>query len=326
MRVRARIRARLADEGGFTMIAVIGAIALVSMLAAATLAATNGDLNLTQRDLDYKRAHAAAEAGLADYSFHLNNDNSYWTRCTEVPSPESNPSAVNQVGSTANRRQVPESEAEYAIELLPAEGHSECVPHQTESMIEQTGSGIGTFRIRSTGFSGKSKVSIVATYKRASLLDYVYFTQYETSDPITYGNVSWLNNAYAQCSKFRREGREAQPIPGSGGKYCDMIVFVEEDDIQGPIHTNDDLALCGSPTLGRDAGDVIEVGSSEKEAWIDGHCWHYPPASEKNFKGPLVTTAPVLKPPSSNESLEEIAGPEYTFSCQTEIDARRRPT
>ena len=314
------MRARLADEGGFTMIAVVGAIALISMLAAATLAATNGDLNLTQRDLDYKRAHAAAEAGLADYSFHLNNDNSYWTRCTEVPGPESNPSAVNQVGSTANRRNVPESESEYAIELLPAEGHSECVPHETASMIEQSGSGIGTFRIRSTGYSGDSKVSIVASYKRASLLDYVYFTQFETSDPITYGNVSWLNNAYAQCSKFRREGREAQPIPGSGGRYCDMIVFVEEDDIQGPIHTNDDLALCGAPTLGRNSGDVIEVGSPEKEAWIDGGCRNYPKASEENFKGPLVTTAPVLTPPASNESLEEIAGSEYTFSCQTEIE------
>ena len=213
MRLIARIQVRLTAEDGFTMIAVVGAIALISMLAAATLAATNGDLNLTQRDLDYKRAHAAAEAGLADYSFHLNNDNSYWTRCTEVPSPGSNPSAVNQVGEQVHRRDVPESEAEYAIELLPAEGHSECVPHESASMIEQGGSGIGTFRIRSTGYSGDSKISIVATYKRASLLDYVYFTRFETSDPITYGEVSWLPAAYEQCTKFRREGREDQPIP-----------------------------------------------------------------------------------------------------------------
>ena len=98
-----------------------------------------------------------------------------------------------------------------------------------------------------------------------------------------------------------------------------MIVFVEEDDIKGPIHTNDDFALCGSPTLGRNAGDVIEVGSPEGEAWIDGNCGGYPDASEKNFKGPLVTTAPVLKPPATNASLESIAGSEYTFSCQTEI-------
>ena len=39
----------------------------------------------------------------------------------------------------------------------------------------------GSFRIRSTGFAGKAKVSIVATFKPPSFLDYVYFTQLETS-------------------------------------------------------------------------------------------------------------------------------------------------
>ncbi len=66
---------------------MVGAIALVTTLAGAGLAATNGDLNLTRRDLDTKRAYAATQAGIADYSFHLNNDNGYWARCTSVPAP-----------------------------------------------------------------------------------------------------------------------------------------------------------------------------------------------------------------------------------------------
>ncbi len=309
--------ARLGDEGGYTMIAVIGAISLVSMLAAATLAATNGDVNLVQRDLDYKRAHAAAEAGLADYSFHLNNDNSYWAKCTNVPSPPSNPSAVNQIGSTANRRAVPESDAEYAIELLPATGQSKCnTAKPVESMLEQSGSNTGTFRIRSTGYSGGAKASVVATYKRASLLDYIYFTQYETSDPVTYDSDT-IKSAYKQCEKFRREGRQSVPLENNGGEPCDTIVFVSGDNIKGPMHTNDDFAICGTPTFGRNASDVIEVGAPP-QGWIDGHCSGYPAASP-TFKGPFVTTAPVLTPPATNESLEKIAGPAYTFSCQTEI-------
>ena len=305
MRLIARMRARLAAEDGYTMIAVIGAIALVSMLSAATLAATNGDLNLTQRDLDYKRAHAAAEAGLADYSFHLNNDNSYWARCTEVPSPESNPSAVNQEGSTANRRNVPESEAEYAIELLPASTSpvEECDPNDpTETMIEHGGTNTGTFRIRSTGFSGAAKVPIVATYKRASLLDYVYFTQYETSDPATYSSSWEREYAYDHCEKYYREGRTS---------WCTKIVFISGDHIEGPLHTNDELAICGSPEFGRDASDVTEV-SAPPEGWFDGSCYGYGGANPK-FIGPLVTTAPVLKPPATNESLKELAGSEYTL-------------
>ncbi len=70
------------------MIAAIGAVALLSVLSAAALAATNGDLHLTQRDLDRKAAFAAAQAGIADFSFHLNNDNSYWAECTKVPDAE----------------------------------------------------------------------------------------------------------------------------------------------------------------------------------------------------------------------------------------------
>ena len=72
------------------MIAAIGAVALLSVLSAAALAATNGDLHLTQRDLDRKAAFAAAQAGIADFSFHLNNDNGYWADCTKVPNTRSN--------------------------------------------------------------------------------------------------------------------------------------------------------------------------------------------------------------------------------------------
>ena len=54
-------------------------------------------------------------------------------------------------------------------------------------MLESSGTLKGTFRIRSTGFAGDAKESIVATFKPASFLDYVYFTQRETSDPVTYG-------------------------------------------------------------------------------------------------------------------------------------------
>lgn len=310
---------RLRGEDGYTMIAVIGAISLVSMLSAATLAATNGDINLVQRDVDYRRADAAAEAGLANYSFHLNSDNSYWSRCTGVPEP----SAVNQQGaSPLKKRTVPGStDAEYAIELLASSSFAEGKCNSSkplESMLEQGGANTGSFRIRSTGFAGDAKVSVVATYKRASFLDYIYFTQYETSDPITYGNVSWLNNAYAQCAKFRREGRESQPIPGSGGEYCNKIVFVSGDHIEGPLHTNDDLAICGTPEFGRTAADVIEVGAPP-EGWISGGC-SSPSGASPTFKGPLVTTAPVLKPPTTNGKLEKIAGASYTYSCQTRIE------
>jgi hypothetical protein len=290
----------------------------VTSLTGAALAATNGDLNLTRRDLDDKRAYAAAQAGIGDYSFHLNNDNGYWARCTTVPTPN----AVNQNGSTAKRRNVPGStDASYAIELLPSTSASPqtCNPaNPVASMLEQSGPNTGTFRIRSTGFVAGTQQSIVATFKRASLLDYIYFTQLETSDPVTYGFANpsaALTGAYSQCSKFRREGRESQSIPNSGGRNCDRIVFVSGDDIDGPLHTNDDLAICGTPSFGRSAADVIEV-SAPPVGWINGGCGG---GATPQFVGPFVTTAPVLTPPVTNGKLKTIAGPTYTRNCQTNI-------
>lgn len=327
MRVRARA------EDGYTMIAAIGAVTLISVLAAAALAASNGDVNLVQRDLDAKRAHAAAQSGIANYSFHLNNDNSYWARCTTVPEPN----AINQERDTPDqvlkKRQLPESDsAAYAVELLPANGEDECDPKDpVGSMLEQGGGSeeiglnAGSFRIRSTGYAGDAEVSLVATYKRSSLLDYVYFTQYETSDPVTYGTHSWSGNIEKHCARFIREGRQKTVIPGSGSRYCDKIVFPSDDEINGPLHTNDNLVISGSPTFGRDASDLTEVGAE----WVEPNGWHACSSlkpdtlcstAKPTFKGPFVTTAPVLKPPKTNGSLKKIAeADDYFFQCQTTI-------
>ena len=320
--IRDRLRA-LAGEDGFTMLAVIGATALGTLLVTAALAATNGDQRMLSLDLGQKRAYAAAQAGIADYTYHLNNDSGYWTRCTAVPTP----SAVNQQGSNSNWRLVDQAQStgpRYAIELIPATGQSACSSsNPTTSMLESSGPNIGTFRIRSTGYSGPigaagtKKQSIVTTYKQATFLDYVYFTQLETSDPVTYGFTNpsaALTGAYSQCTKFRRDGRESSPIPGTSSQFCDQIVFVGGDQIDGPLHTNDDLRMCGTPSFGRNGADVTEV-SAPPIGWAHGNNCSATP----DFNGPFATNAPVLTPPTTNGSLRTIAGPSYTYTGQTSI-------
>ncbi len=319
------------EEQGYTMIAVIGAIALMTLLVSAALAATNADLGLVKRDLDDKRAYATAQAGIADYNFHLNNDSGYWTRCNNVPAPHG--VNLDGPGEPAVVRDVPGSTdgSKYGIELIQAStspGNAPCSQaNPVGTMLESSGSNIGTFRIRSTGYTGKDanadgrgdmKQSIVATFKQATFLDYVYFTQLETSDPVTYGFANpsaALTGAYSQCTKFRRDGRESQSIPNSGGVFCDQIVFVSGDDIDGPLHTNDDLAICGSPSYGRNASDVTEV-SAPPVGWDNGNnC-----SANPTFVGPFVTNAPVLTPPPTNAELRTIAGPGYTYTGQTKIE------
>jgi hypothetical protein len=326
MRLIAAIRSRLGllqGEDGFSMLAVLGAIGLTTILVSVAVAATNSDQNFLRHDINQKRAYLAAQSGIADYTYHLNTDSGYWARCTNVPAPNGVNLNVGGDPLRMNTRPVPGTTdgSRYGIELLQATsspGNSQCdSQNPNATMLEANGPNTGTFRIRSTGISGPAKASIVATFKQATFLDYVYFTQLETSDPVTYGfsNPSAaLDGAYSQCTKFRRDGREDSPIPGTNRQYCDQIVFVGGDRIDGPLHTNDDLRVCGSPTFGRNGADVTEVGAPPV-GWDHGdNC-----SASPTFKAPLVTRAPVLTPPATNTSLKAIAGPANTFTGQTKI-------
>ena len=299
------------------MIAAILGTSLIAMLGLVAVAAVNGDIHLTQADLAHKQAYEAAKAGIDDYAFHLNADNTYWTHCTEVPTPN----AVNQQGSTTKKRPVPGGTgAEYAIELIPATGQSTCNPTNaitaTTSMLESSGALAGSFRIRSTGFDEKSKVSIVATFKRASFLDYVYFTQLETSDPVAYGYANpseALTGAYSQCELTYEQGRYNNSIPHSGGDYCSKISFVTGDTINGPLHTNDALAICGTPVFGRNSSDKVTV-SAASPGWYST-C----NGSKPNFKGTYETSSAVLTPPPTNSQLATLAEPAFKLKGQVQI-------
>jgi hypothetical protein len=308
-------------EDGFTMIATVIGTTLIAMLVLVSVTAVQGDLHVGRNDLDQKRAYEAAKAGIDDYAFHLHANGNYWGFCSGVPEPN----AVNLMGSTAKRRPVPgNTGATYAIELLPAEGQSQCDPeHPTTTMIESSGTMKGTFRIRSTGFAGKAKASITATFKTASFLDYVYSTQLETLDPVTFGfkNAAELTSAYTQCELTRQKGRYSQNIPGTNpAQKCEEIVFGANDKINGPLHSNDAIAICDSPTFGRNSLDPIEVSAIEDlsrglRGWYTGSgC-----SANPTFKGKWITSAATLVPPPTNVGLEQIAEPSFRFKGQVHI-------
>lgn len=351
MRTLARIRARLAADDGWTIVAVLGVMLAGMALSVAAFAAAGGDVHLSRNDQDQKRAYAAAEAGVQDYFFHLTQDNAYWAKCTSQ-SP-AHP-ALNQLGASPLRtRQVPGSSASYAIELIPANGRSACsTSDATGSMIVAAGGPMsGTFSIRATGFSNGVERSIVATFRRRSFLDYLYFTDLETSDPAWYvlsangnptqvgtysrysgfaatGGPDLLTWSAASCPRYWRNSRSSQAWPVSpanawqqqvAGRWgststttirCTEIQFVSGDHIDGPLHTNDDILVCGSPTFGRTTQDSIEVSGS---GWRQG-CSGTP-----NILGTWKPYSPVLTPPPSSTSLKQIVDSGYLFRGTTTI-------
>jgi hypothetical protein len=297
-------------QQGFTTVTLMGVLMTGGLLVAASFAAVDPDIGLTKKDEDSKQAYAAAEAGLAYYANRLGQDTNYYVKCTNVPPPEGpGTSPVNQEWNGTSPatdprtfRAIPGYKAEYAIELLPAPGYTSCVENDQESMIDPD---TGTFRIRSTGVSGDTKRSIIATMRRKGFIDFLYFTDYETSDPATYDDPDEQQFASKNCIAYR----------SSRPDFCDDISFISADHISGPLHTNDDILICGAPKFGRDENDAIELnGSSPGYATAPG-C-----SSNAVFAGTTDYPAGTLPMPPSNAELANVAFPSYTFSGETKIN------
>ena len=193
--------------------------------------------------------------------------------------------------------------AEYTIELIPASGTS-CRPGGVAAATSMLNPSAGTFRIRATGRSGDVSRTIVTTLRRRSFLDYIYFTDYETRDPIQYPDPDDAEWAAANCAKPR----------ASRPSDCVPIQFADDDVINGPLHTNDDLLVCGGTTLGRkDKDDVIEVtgpGGWKNASGCSG---------QPTINGKWIHPANPLTVPPTNTGLANIADPAYTFTGKTTI-------
>jgi hypothetical protein len=294
------------DESGIALIVVMFALLVGTLFSLAAFAAAGGDINLGGRDSRGKQAYAAAESGLAYYAFHMRQDGNYWTNCANVPAPglgQANP--VNQVwnGQGADPRvfrTLSGSKAEYTVELLPANGATACDPARpAETMIQ---SDTGTLQVRATGRVGKEKRSIVATMRRKTFLDYLYFTDFETIDPVAY---QLQGGSPPSCALYRRSGRAEPP--------CSSITFASVDRVNGPFHTNDDIITCGGAVFGRNAQDAIEI-SGPAPGWNNGGC-----SGSPSFVGTLQADAPILAMPPSNTTLISSVQAPYLFTGKTTI-------
>ena len=267
-----RLWRRAAREDGFTALAAIATLAITSALATAAFVAADSDTHLTQHDLEQKRAYLAARAGVNEFLHHLNQQTNYWDQCptkakTTVP------------GST-------DPTLKYSYQPVPANGESACDTNRPiDTMIDF---GTGTFRMRFSGYSGTPEVSrnIVASFRRNSPLDYLWYTVYETLDPNTQSDPV----ARAQeCAKWHRQGRPNE---------CN-IDWITGDVMNGSMYTQDQYSVCGSPVFGRDPTD--QIASLASTPFFTGCS-----PSNANIKG-TPTKAPYIPLPTYNTQLRDDA-------------------
>ena len=321
-RLRDRLGA-LSSEDGFTMIIALGVLMMTALLITLAFVAVEGDTKLTNRDVLNKKAYYAAQAGLNDYLYHLTQDGNYLTYCTS-PTPAN--AALNQESEgTTHKALVPETTDEkYAIDLLPAEDSTEkkCnTSNVVATMIEQSGPAAGSFRIESTGFAtgGGAQVSrsIVATIKNLNFLSFVWYDVFETGDPVLYGaKTAAEEEYYGKCGSYYEERHNSYHQCSKFNNY-----FITGESVNGPMHTEDHLGVCGEPHFGRNSSDRIEfghsnggdLGYSSEEA---GGC-----SGSPKFLGTHILPEDVqtLQPPPGDEELEHLVSPAYHFTGKTEI-------
>jgi Tfp pilus assembly protein PilX len=301
-------------QQGFTTVTLMGVLMVGGLLVAASFAAVQPDIRFTKKDEDSKQAYAAAEAGLNYYLNRLGQDNVYYTKCDQVPSPTQNAVNLEWAGASTDPRvwrKIPGYQAEYAVELLAvqtsATGMEVCVPDQPATMVDPK---TGTFRIRATGrvrtptsaADQPYKRSIVATLRRKSFIDFLWFTDFETADPYAYPDdqQQW---AADNCVAYRAQRASA----------CKDQDFISVDTFSGPFKTNDSISVCGTPTFGGTASDIIELNGAAP-GWVSG-CG----GSNPNFVGTIKHPAGQLPMPSSNAELAAQADAGYVFDGETTI-------
>ena len=251
MRVR---MSRLDEDSGIALITVIAMGFVMMLLAGAILSYGIASMTQARRDQNYQAALAAADAGVDDYLYRVNNDSNYIlystmaNTCTSPATP-ANPDPANGAMSS----------------FVPIPGGSTSALFRYDFDLSSYCAG-GTIKVSSTGKVGTVTRTVSAVIKRKGFLDYLYFTDIEVQDPALYtsnpfaGNPAYRpdlgdDNPSAVCGRHyydkSADGALAAPRPDdvTNNPGCSTINFGGGDVINGPLHTNDAMLVCGNVTF-----------------------------------------------------------------------------
>jgi hypothetical protein len=248
-------------EDGVALITVLGLSLAIAILVSASVAYALNTMPQVRDHEDWNAALAAAEAGVDDALFRLNQNSSYW--------------AVEDVDNLAlsDWREVPGGDS-------PARYHYRLDASQVTST--------GAIDVVSTGLVGDQRRTIEVRLRRDNFLDFLYFTDFEVTDPYAWPtldlNVRSAMDDFCGVHWPERDGREGpvQNTTDPAQMGCGQIRFVPGDELRGPVHSNDALRIevgSGGPSgepAGRPRfyGEVTtgwsgsNVGQPDNQLWL----------------------------------------------------------
>jgi hypothetical protein len=241
-----RIKMAGASERGVVLPVVIGlGLAMLLLVAVGMSSAASGVIK-TNNDEDIKGAISAAYAGVEDYQSRLALDSRYY-KFGNPAAPFSTASAASlslPSGSTYNPAFETTTGGNWASIPNP-DGTSSSTGASFRYEVDNSDyASKGVLRLLSTGRVGNVTESVVANLKQSGFIDFLYFTDYETIDPILTSNRNvTLPSGKNICEVHLWE----TPTRDSS---CTAIQFGSFDTLAGPVHSNDTMLICGSTFLG----------------------------------------------------------------------------
>jgi hypothetical protein len=255
----AGLRRRAASESGFAMVVVLGVLMVTSLLVAAVYVGVTADVQATARDTNTQQAYYAARAGEQAFLYQLNQSPDYWTTCSNdyQPTPVAVPGQATGVKYS------------YQPVYNPGYSNTNCTASNAISaLIDQSS---GTLRMKFTGYAGppnsagvpKVTRTIVASFRKPSPLDFLWYTDHEMKDPA-------LDTTNCTGEKYYYQYNPVSSAPSA----C-KIVWAAGDKVNGPMYTNDqyNVNTGANPVFGRaGTSDKIESSAPTSSVCVSSSC------------------------------------------------------
>lgn len=282
-------------DDGVALPTVFGLSLLMLVLVASAMTVSTRGIVKTNTDEDTTGALAAAYAGVEEYQSRLANDSNY-QKFGNPAAPFSLTSASSlslPTGSNANPAFGIGESGTWAN--IPGEPLPDGTAQQSPGWFRYEVSNVdyadkGVLHLRVTGRVGEVTRSIVADLRQDGFIDYLYFTNYETSDPAySANNSAGFNN----CERY---AYASGSTPARSTSDCPQIQFGSSDVFKGPVRSNDQLYICAT---------TFEKGvissSPTSPIWKNAGC------SAPDFQaGAPVYAGPIGMPPTNSEMKKEV--------------------
>jgi hypothetical protein len=275
--------ARRDDGAALAMVVGIGAVMLLLVTTATTMSVSG--VMTAKHDQDWNAAMSAAYAGVGDYQSRLANDYAY----VQYGDPnalfaKANPDNVVALPPVGQENPAFGIGASGFWATVAGSGGNASYRYEVDN---SNYSKTGVLRIRSTGRVGSETRSIVADLKQQGFIDFLYFTDYEIKDPELNSGSCTVEHAWALSSR-----------PSN----C-LIQFASGDVIDGPLHSNDTMVMCGGSTF-KGLVTTSNPKLSSGKRYINSGCAS---TSSPNF---LVATSPAYAktigmPPTNAKMIQE---------------------